>query len=386
MKHIVSLFVSIICCSVFSVRSLRAEALDQSVLVLRSSCERLMDDPGDKDAIKTLFAYARNTNGVDRLRSRCMAGVALSALFTGNTNLYIRARNSHARNYPEDMHLLRINLKNCLISCKECKGKGYITKKCPVCQGKGIAVCPVCKGKGVRMKKLTLKGSKSVGKFPCGVCNETGKVACKRCGGSGEIKVKCKACKGKPFTFKISSQVHEDFGLIVRGIVKWVNNEEVFHKKYQVVKQLDDIGKRIAEYRKLIRTYSYRDEVVELENLLAADVKMLKEQNRIAREKESIAKQEVRSLLKLKDSETPFVAAAAIREYLVLHPDCKSKVELQTLVVQLEAKDKKKRRQRYMIYVLCGTFIFLFGLSCIHITHYKYDIFSIRSKLPGEKE
>ena len=386
MKKLVYLFVCIAVFCLFSTSNLYGSALDQDTLVLRSSCETLMDAPSDKAALKSLLAYAKNTNGIDRLRSRCMAGVALSSLFIGNTNFYVRARNSHARTYPEDMHLLRVDLNSCLVACKECKGLGYSIDKCPACLGKGIEKCSICKGSGTRMKKQALRGTRSLGKFKCEACSGTGNVKCRRCGGTGEIKLKCKTCKGKPYTFKTSPQVHEDFGLIVRGIVKWINNEEVFLQKYQAARKLEDINKRIAAFKKLTRTYSYRDEAVEIENLLAADIKILQEQTRVAREKESVAKQEVRSLMTLKESDTPFEAAAAIREYLASHPDCKSKVELQTLAVQLEAKGTKARRKRRIIYSLCGAFIFLFGLSCINITHYKYDIFSSRAKLPGEKD
>ncbi|MDA3924151.1 MAG: hypothetical protein PF904_05580 [Kiritimatiellae bacterium] len=377
---------SILCCSVFSARNLYAQALDASSVELRNSCERLIDDSRDGDSLKALMTYAQNTNGIDHLRSLSTVGGGLAALFSGNTNLYIRARNWHARHYPEDMHLLSVNLEKCQDTCRNCRGKGFVIIKCPDCQGKGMKTCRSCKGKGVRMVPIPMKGTKSIKNFPCNRCKGTGEIKCRRCGGGGRINVECKVCKGKPSTFKTPDQVYNDFDLIVREIVEWINNEEVFQEKFNTVKQLDDIERRIAEYKKLIRTYSDRDEVVELENLLAADVKIKKEQDDIENEQDDIENDEVRSLLKLKDSETPVVAATTIREYLASNPDCKSKVKLQTLAVQLVAKGKKKRRQRQMIYFLCGIFIFLFGLSCINITHYKYDIFNSRSKLPGEKK
>lgn len=90
------------------------EGLDPELSSLNKTCQVLIENPRDKEALQELLAYAKNTNGIDRLRSRAMAAYALSGLINGNTNLYVRARQSHARTYPDDKHLLRVNLSDCM--------------------------------------------------------------------------------------------------------------------------------------------------------------------------------------------------------------------------------------------------------------------------------
>ncbi len=88
------------------------QGLDADVIELKKACELLSETPQDKTAIKTLQDYAENTNGIDRLRSRCMVGYGLSTLFTGDTNGYLKVRESHAQSYPDDTHLFRVDLES----------------------------------------------------------------------------------------------------------------------------------------------------------------------------------------------------------------------------------------------------------------------------------
>lgn len=364
---------------------LRAQELDQDVVSLKGTCEKLIENPRDKESLQYLLAYAKNTNGIDRLRSRCMAGYALSALFVGNTNLYVRARTSHARTYPSDKHLLKVDPKSCYVPCKVCDGNGFVKIVCPVCQGKKEVPCPVCKGKGVRMSKKTLKGTKTVGKFTCATCDGSGKIKCNRCNGSGKIAIKCKACKGKPYTFKTPLKVQDDFALILRGIVKWIDNEEMFFSAYQETKQISDLEERIASYKKLISSYRYRDEIKELEQQLASDIEKQQKQKKIENELKLKEKREVQGLFNLKESKTPAAAATTIREYLESHPESDSKIELQTIVDALDAKVQRKQHNRRMLYVLAGVLVLLFGLSCMNFSRRKSEVVKRRPRFPNEK-
>lgn len=375
MKKLIHLLICIAGCVAFSSQELCAQELDPEVIQLREACQSLADNPNDKDSLKSLVDYAKNTNGIDRLRSRCMVAVALSSLFTGDTNLYFRARSSHARAYPEDKHLLRIDLKQCLVYCEECGGSGHTVSVCPACEGNKKVICPLCKGRRV------------VKKGKCKRCNGAGRIVCRRCDGSGEIKVKCAACKGKPVTFKASRQVNEDFGLTLRGMVKWINKEEVFHRKFLAAKQIKDDQERIAAYQQLIESYSYRPEIKDARALLSVDTQKIKERRKaLERTRREAEDQEIKVLLGLRDSETPAAAAAVVNEYLDEHPDSGRVLELRALARELEDKAEKQIRRRRMFYIVGGVLVVLFGLSCINITHNRYNVFNSRARNTKEKD
>ena len=66
------------------------------------------------------------------------------------------------------------------VSCKNCRGKGYVENKCKNCKGNGKIeeIFTVLVGEEQKKEKKSFK-------YPCGVCNGTGKRSepCKECGG-----------------------------------------------------------------------------------------------------------------------------------------------------------------------------------------------------------
>lgn len=357
-----------------------AAASDLSAL--RETCELLAEQPRDEKALAALLAYAKNTNGIDRLRSRAMAGYALSSLFKGDTNLYERARLSHARTYPNDSHLLRIDLKTCYVRCEECQGQGTITSICPVCEGH--TKCKACNGTGERLQRRNLKGSNDAG-VKCSVCGGTGRLPCERCQGTGQIVSPCAKCKGKPESFVTPPKVIDDFTLIVKGITKWINNEDVFLQHLQAAKNRAAGVEKVAALKELLANYSYREEKGEVEALLATEQAALQEQTKAARESLEREQREIVLLRGLKGSPNLAASIATLNEYLEKHPDSEHRLELQSMVNYMSEELQRQNIKRRNIYIFGGIIVLILAASCIHINHYNYNVFS-HNRETKEKE
>ena len=359
--------------------------VDPDLLALKRVCAVLADNPQDQDSLTALLDYAKNTNGVPRLRSRAMMGCALSALFKGNTNLYVRAQQSHARAYPDDAHLLHVDLSSCYVKCQECGGEGFLKIKCPACEGKGGGKCSACRGKGVRLQRKNLKGSRDAG-IKCNVCGGTGRLLCKRCKGAGVIKRRCPKCKGNPVRFSTSPKVYQDFILIVKGITKWINNEDVFYRHYQLARGEENIDKRVAAFKELLANYSYREEKDEVDKLLAADLIVLKERakgEKVLRDKEL---REIKLLRGLKDSKNLAASIMTLNEYLEGHPDSEYRLELQSMANNIRDDLKRRTVKRRNFYVFGTIILIILGVSCVHINHYNYNVFSHHKGMDGKEK
>lgn len=360
-----------------------APAAASDLPALRKTCEQLAEQPRDEAALAALLAYAKNTNNVDRLRSRAMAGYALSSLFTGNTNLYTSARNSHARAYPDDTHLLRIDLKTCYVSCKECQGRGSIASICPACEGNDK--CKACNGTGERLQRKNLKGSRDTG-IKCSVCGGTGQLVCQRCRGTGQLVSTCPTCKGMPEKFVTPTKVHDDFTLIMKGITKWINNEEVFSQSFQAAKAKASGTERVTALKELLANYSYREEKGEIEKLLAAELDVIQGQTKDMRELREREQREIALLRGLKGSPNVAASITTMNEYLEEHPDSEYRLELQSIVNHMRAELQRQNIKRRNLYVVGGIILLLFAASCIHINHYNYNIFSHQREREKESE
>lgn len=340
---------------------------------LKQTCELLAEQPRDEAALAALLAYAKNTNSVDRLRSRAMAGYALSSLFKGDTNLYISARSSHSRAYPDDAHLLRIDLQTCYVSCPECQGQGKVTIQCPICAGSDK--CKACNGEGERLRRKNLKGLREAG-VKCSVCKGTGRVICEMCRGTGQVERPCSNCKGKPDRFVTPTKVYDDFTLIVKGISKWISNEEVFSQSLAAAKSNASLAERVAALQQLLADYSYREDIGEVKRLLATEQALLQEQTRAMRELKEQEQREISQLRGLRSAPHLAASIATLNEYLKEHPDSEHCLELQSMVNHMTAELHRQNIKRRNLYIFGGIILLLFAVSCVHINHYSYNIFS----------
>ena len=359
---------------VVPVLNLRADITknrESELLDLKKACVVLEKEPRDEEGLKELLVYAKSTNGIDRLRSRAMAAYALSALFSGNTNLYISVRQSHARAYPNDKHLLRADLDSCYVICQECDGQGFIKMKCPFCEKAGK--CKACKGTGKRLSKRN--GSKRV-VIKCPLCGGSGKTPCEKCKGTGFITRRCPKCRGNPVSFSATTKIYDDFALIVKGITKWINNEDIFYQLFEQAKNEKNMEKRVAALESLLATYSYREESTEVEKLLAVDRTVISKQEE--KQKEQLAKQtrDLTMLRGLKNSDNQAAAIKTLNQYLEANPEAEHRLELQAMVNHMAEELKRKTIKRRSLYIFGGLFLLICAMSCIRINHYNYNVFS----------
>jgi hypothetical protein len=341
----------------------QVEGIDAGLTALRKSCDTLAENPRDAEALAVLTAYAGSTNAIDRLRSRAMAAYALTGLMQSDTNLYVTARESHARAYPADKHLLRIAPQECYVACAVCAGEGFVMGPCPVC--KGDTRCPECKGRGVLPEQKTLKGSRSNTRgLKCSACSGSGRIVCRRCGGKNLAAMRCPECRGNPLEFKTPPKVVEDFALLVQGISKWIANEDIFFRQFAAAKTLSDPAKRIASLKSLIASYGYRAEKEEMERLLAADQAAVNASVELKQQDELSRMRDLITLRDLQQSADPAAAAATIRDYLTKNPETENRIELQRMMNALELKAARNARKRKYLYLAGGALAILFGLGC----------------------
>jgi len=352
------------------------EHLSPELTALKSACQVLANKPQNEESLDVLFQYAKDTNSVDRLRSRAMAAFALATLFKGDTNLFFRAQESHALKYPDDKNLLRVDLRSCYSVCEACQGKGRDFTDCSRCKGKGV--CPTCRGKGFALARKNLHGTSETG-LRCSVCKGSGK--CPSCDGAGKEIRRCPECKGRPAPFEVSQEIYQDFVTIIKGMSKWIDNEEVFYQRYQQAKDEQDLKKRKFLLSALIDDYTYRPEITDVKLLLATILEELREQSQVESANAEKARQELAVLKNLQKTENLSGAIITLNDYLTANPDTENRLELESILNQLVDKLKSQKRRRTLYYSLGGIFLLLFGLSCIQINQYKYTIFTRVKKL-----
>ncbi len=353
-----------------SVETNQLAELVPELVTLREKCDVLAENPRDKVALSNLLAYARNTNGIERLRSRAMAAYALTALMNGNTNLYVRSRASHAAKYPAERHLLRVEPAECFLACEECRGEGFIMGVCPLC--KGESKCPRCNGKGVLPMPKKLKGSRRANQgVKCPVCGGSGRVVCKRCGGKGVAPIRCPKCKGKPYSFKTPQRVIDDFALLVTGISKWISNEEVFFNRLRDAQSERDPVQRAEALKALLAAYGYRPEMRKIRELLEASRADLTKVKTEKRENELQIKRDMIELRDLTETRHPAAAIREIRDYLEANPETQYRPELEMLIDDLAERIASQRSRRRLLVTAIAALLLLLIVSGLQLRVHK---------------
>ncbi len=98
-------------------------------------------------------------------------------------------KNFKSSNFQDDAEYEEIEEEE-MIDCPSCKGRGYFTHQCDVCEGKGVVVS----GESVRETR-TCSTCNGMGKLPCAECDNYGYHFCSNCDGyMGQVM--CQACNG----------------------------------------------------------------------------------------------------------------------------------------------------------------------------------------------
>jgi hypothetical protein len=308
------LFLSLL---VVSAWQARVVASDQEVL-----CATLQKSPWDAQAMQGMQALMRNEREPSALRSRAMALCALSLIKQGNTNQFTRAVQMLETLYPDEKGLVTVSVAEQYTACSTCEGKG-----------KRAVSCPACKGS-----------------------------ACPRCKGTRSIPTTCSDCRGAGHQFKLSPSVQENYNRLLTEIVAASQEAQRFDKQLAKAFAEKDNDKRIALLETVLVDFPKRTDLErakksleEAQKVRAAALAKKREQD--LREKEEVAVERI-LLLRQATSEKRVAAIREIEDFLIKHPKCYARADLDEIKTELTGKENMRNRLISAGYWLAGICIF----------------------------
>ena len=353
---------------------------------LKAAAKTLMAAGQNSESLQTILDYSRSLNAVPAIKSRTMAIYALSALAKGDTNLFNRARDSHAANFPADKAFIPIQLDACTDRCPTCGGAGFTegANDCAACGN--TRMCRKCKGTG-KWQLLTTYDSRvsrrQDSKINCNQCGGTGR--CPTCGGTDSTRAKCQACNGAGALFELPAVKISDASKRLLGeIIASIDAEENWANRIRSVKAETNVAVRVRLLATLKEDLKKRPEAQEIERLLLADQQRLAELKAAEREKEQSLQRELSALRALKDPANPKAAIAVLSEYLASHPDSPHKIEIQSLIDGVKAKMVRQQEHKKLAYGIGAVLIVLLGLSSLNISYIRYTVMPSAGKRRGD--
>ena len=323
-RWIAVLLVAAPCVTVWS-----AEAQALSEARLKQACVTLQRAPLDSAELQVLLDTSRLATNTPALRSRAMAAYSLTLLMLGNTNAFERAVQIQRETFPEDQALIDVGRDAYLALCGDCAGSGLTKALCPSCMGSGK--CKACAGAGVRKS--------AEGKdVPCPACKRSG--VCAMCAGKQKIETPCPTCKGTCRVFKLSEKIRGNYTALLTNMVARCQDNEDFAEQFKKAAGGTDAAARIQALQAVLQRFAHRTDLAPVNDLLEKEVK--KRDERIAEQRkqqeQEQAQRELEALRNLGESKDPAQAIATLRTYLAGHPGSANRIELQTMLDALEAK------------------------------------------------
>lgn len=335
---------------------------------LKAACTTLSACPFDPAGLQVLLDYSRSTSSIPLLKSRAMAAFTLAALAKGDTNLFVRAQNSHAASFPQDRNLVSVRLESCFTPCQACLGKGHVGTTCVRC--KGTRQCTVCGGDGKVLDK-NLHGSRDVS-MRCHECGGSGN--CPDCKGTTVLQTTCAACSGRRLFYKVPATLMEDYRAILNEVLQHIEGEATLAEQIRSAMAEPVLEIRMRRLSQMLEKLRERPEKAELERQLFLDTQLLQtrqnEQQARALQHERVLK----NLRELKTSKNPKASIVTLREFLTANPDSPDRIEVQGILNECAAKLEIQREQKKRVYAVGVLLIVLFGISCVHINYFKYTL------------
>jgi hypothetical protein len=303
-----------------SLTSLPAQTNPPSDSGVRDAARTLIASGFEPASLDALRAYARDPQATPYLKSRSMAAYALAILSKGDTNLFERARLAHASAFPDDTALIPLRPADCVALCPACNG-----------QREGRTVCTTCYGKGTILQ------------LP-------------------------------------KEKISAAFTAVLGEIIASVDREEALMQNIAKAKSETDIAKRIAAFQTLLKELKDRPERQELARLLQADEQT--QRQKAEKEKTALAAKDLEKLQTLKDASNPAAAVLTLREYLEKNPDSPHRLEAKIIMDELLAAIEGKRKKERLWYIIGGALFVLTALSCLHISYFRYNLYSHNKTIP----
>jgi len=346
---------------------------------IKEAAKNLMLAPADGNSLQTVLDYARSADADPQIKSLSMAVYALAALAQGDTNLFARAKDSHAANYPSDKRMIPFTLSACVSSCDACGGSGYSEKPFDCSSCGNTRRCRRCNGTG-KWQTVSAFDSRAVnrpgsGNIKCNQCGGSGR--CPICNGDSIQRTRCTVCSGSGSTLTLPHvKLSSTMKALLGDLLSKIESEENLAERIRTVKAETNLLVRIALLTSLQKDLQKRPEAPEIERLLLADQQSLVAYKVAERQKAEAQEREMRSLRALKDAPAPQAAIATLSEYLASHPDSPHRVEIQTLLEESKAKLAKQKTNKKIAYAVGAAVVLLLGISSLNISYIRYNIFS----------
>lgn len=353
-----------------------AAAIDEDPL--KNLCSRMLDNPYDRAGMTELSIYSVNASNRPALRSLAMSAYALSALATQDTNAFIRAKNRHTADFPEQSKLIPFEIRDCYSPCKECFGNGFTEKSlfCDKCGGTGKCGYKDCsEGHWI----ITAPGygghRRSKSSLPCPVCKGSGR--CPECGGLQSTRSVCKNCEGKGSLFKCPTSLYGNYREKLQEILALLKNDFEFDTQFQLMCAETNLEKRLALCDRLLLNHKTHERIEEVRKIKGETVTLC---NRI-REKSEAERARIEKDIEILSRQTqtnPKAAIISIQAYVDGHHAALTESDMLALNALkndcvVKVKQDEKRRKTY--YLAGGLILVLMALSCINVHFYKYTLF-----------
>jgi len=280
--------------------------------------------------MQALQSLMRNEKEPVAFRSRAMAICSLALLRQGNTNQFAKASQVLETTFPAEKGLLTVSIAENFQNCPACEGKGRRETSCPGCKGK----------------------------------------TCLRCKGTRVVQTVCSTCMGAKQQFKVSPAVQENYLRLLQEAVEICQQNSRFEKESALALAEKDTLKRIARVESVLVAFPQRTDLEPLKKNLDAAKKM--QETELARKKEQARleqeERDVERLLKLRDAPSAERAAAIneIEMYLLKHPKCSGRSDLEEIKAELTSKEALRTRLTtgaFWLVGLCGGFAFIVFLK-----------------------
>jgi len=271
-------------------------------------CATLQRAPWDPLALQMMQTLMRDERESVAIRSRAMALCTLALLRQGNTNQFVRATQILDTTYPDE--------------------KGLVT----VTVAEQYKVCPRCKG-------------------------------------TGKIQTVCAACMGTGQQFELAPSVQENYTRLLAEILAFCQENKRFEKASALAFAEPDNAKRIARLESLLSDFPKRTDLERAKKSLAEatkirDAALAKKQEEEKREKEEREIERLRVLHQVPAENRP-AAIAEIEAFLMKHPTCYARVELEEVKDALVSKVNFRNRLITSGYWLGGIFVLFIAMTAL---------------------
>lgn len=287
-------------------------------------CGTLQKSPWDATAMQGMQALMRETREPAAVRSRAMALCALALIKQGNTNQFGRAVQMLEATYPEGKGLVTVSVAEQYPACSACAGKGKREVSCPSCKGR----------------------------------------TCPRCNGTRSMLTTCSDCMGAGKQFKLSPLVQENYNRLLTEILAVDQENQRFEKQVSQAFAEKDNDRRIALFEAVLVDFPKRTDLGRTKKSLAEaqtirEAARAKKREQDVREKEELDVERLRALRQA-TSDHRVAAIQEIESFLITHPKCFARSELDEIKNELMSKENIRNRlisAGYWLGGICALFI-----------------------------